>query len=141
MSESLPFPLLDSEEPISIEQAITKLVSDFISVPFWRFKPQDDTLPVVVYELVRSEYDNYLVGKAGLAHSSIEFKIISRSYDEVISIAKELRTVLDGFDGTINNRTILSSLHTSEHDECEFIEATQKPIYCRVQEYEILYLE
>lgn len=126
----------------SIEQGIWRLLTDNIETPIYRRRPQSAELPCITYEVTRVEYDNWLTGKAGLARATFEFSIWSRDYDDLAEIGLSIRNVLDAFSGMAKTRVVLTALHQAEHDEIEAPDdATAKCVYCRVQEYEVLYLE
>ena len=126
----------------SIEQAISRLIKDSLATPLYRRRPQNAALPCVCYEIKESTYEKYLNGSESIAKITFEYSIFSQAYDDLASIGKALRNILDTFSGLAKNRKILQILHNSEHDEIETPDdAGQKSNYIRVQEYEVTYLE
>lgn len=80
-------------------------------------RQQGSKLDAIVYQRVSTDHLECLQAAAGYATATIEFDCLSASYAGAKRLAEVLRTVLDGFRGTMGNQPIKSCRIQDEADD------------------------
>lgn len=132
----------EPETTHSIEQGVCKLISDYITTPIRRNRSQDQTYPVITYDLNNVEYGKLLKRLDGTGDAEFAVTIWSTNYDDLASIGAELRDLLDDFAGMAWDRIITFSYHDKEADELQRgNDGSQRIIYGRTQFYKMQFVE
>jgi len=76
--------------------------------------PADPTLPAIVYTRISTPRLRSLTGFAGLARPRLQFLAWASSYAAAKVLADEIRTALDGYQGTVSGLQIQSSFAENE---------------------------
>ena len=85
--------------------------------------PQIDSLPAVTYTLVQNVRDRDLLGPVGTSWAQIRFETWSTDQRDIIHVNESLRTLFDGFQGTLPGGVIvLEALMDNEEDAVETID-------------------
>lgn len=113
---------------------IVTLLTDRI---YYQKLPDNTLFPAISIEKVSSRRLQTLQGYSGLTDAFFSINIFSRSGGDSETIAKEVKTVLDGFRGTISGVDVQAVLSDNEINLWE----QDTEVYHIVSDFRIFYVE
>lgn len=108
--------------------------------------PETHPLPALFYEVTDDPRDQDLDGPTGTAQATINISLLSRTFTECEAAATAVRQLLHGFTGLLGGLVPVDDIFLdNEHDVLGsagvVIDASDRPTYEIVQEFEVFYRE
>lgn len=104
--------------------------------------PASAALPFVVTRRSGINREHTLAGPMGVPTVSVEFQTYAATYEEARQVADRVRSVLDGYGGTVNNVEVKRvSLEQESDDFVQLAGGDIPPVYQVTQTYNVLWQE
>jgi hypothetical protein len=78
--------------------------------------PQHATLPAIVYSQIHGKPGNTMENASGFTDALFQFACVGTSYFDVKKTARNLRTALEGFAGTMGSTKVYGAFQETERD-------------------------
>lgn len=104
--------------------------------------PSTAALPFIAYRRSGIQRDQAFRNPVGMPRVSVEFVTYGATYNEAREVADAVRSVLDGYGGTVNNTVVDQvSLENETDDFVTLAGADLPPVYQITQTYDIRWQE
>jgi len=104
--------------------------------------PATATLPFVTWRRVAVRRQQTLAAPMGMPVTSVEYSIFGLTYEQARDVADSMRSVLDGYGGTLNNTEVKqTSLEQESDDFVTLAGAELPPAYQITQQYDVWWQE
>jgi hypothetical protein len=104
--------------------------------------PASAALPFVTWRRVAIRRQQTLGGPMGMPVTSVEYSIYGATYEQARAVADAMRSVLDGYGGTLNNTEVKqTSLEQESDDFVTLAGAELPPAYQITQQYDTFWIE
>lgn len=104
--------------------------------------PASAALPFVVTRRSGISREHTLAGPMGVPTVNVEFQTYAATYEEARQVADRVRSVLDGYGGTVNNVEVKHvSLEQESDDFVQLAGGELPPVYQVTQTYIVLWQE
>lgn len=104
--------------------------------------PASAALPFVTWRRVAIRRQQTLGGPMGMPVTSVEYSIYGATYEQAREVADAMRSVLDGYGGTLNNTEVRqTSLEQESDDFVTLAGAELPPAYQITQQYDAFWIE
>jgi hypothetical protein len=104
--------------------------------------PASAALPFVTWRRVAIRRQQTLGGPMGMPVTSVEYSIYGATYEQAREVADAMRSVLDGYGGTLNNTEVKqTSLEQESDDFVTLAGAELPPAYQITQQYDTFWIE
>jgi hypothetical protein len=80
-------------------------------------RPQNASVPGVVYQRIDTPRAHAHSGPSGLAHPRFQFSCWGRTLAEAAGVAEQLRLAIDGYQGDMGDTYVCSALVANEIDD------------------------
>lgn len=98
------------------QAALTAIVEDRI---FPVARPQSSDLPAIVFKRLNGAHAHWITGGAGRADPRFMVDCLAATYADADTLAEAVRTVMQGFSGTVNGVVITSVILDDEADDID----------------------
>jgi hypothetical protein len=104
--------------------------------------PASAALPFVTWRRVAIRRQQTLGAPMGMPVTSVEYSIYGATYEQAREVADAMRSVLDGYGGTLNNTEVKqTSLEQESDDFVTLAGAELPPAYQITQQYDTFWIE
>jgi hypothetical protein len=104
--------------------------------------PSTAALPFIAYRRSGIQRDQAFRNPVGMPRVSVEFVTYGATYNDARDVADAVRSVLDGYGGTVNNTVVDQvSLENETDDFVTLAGADLPPVYQITQTYDIRWQE
>lgn len=104
--------------------------------------PASASLPLVTWRRSAISREQTLSNPMGVPRVSVEFAVYGTSYEQARQLADNMRRVLDGYSGTVDNTQVRQTSLENEFDEFVTLEgADMPPVYSVTQTYDVWWQE
>lgn len=104
--------------------------------------PASAALPLVTWRRAGITRAHTLSSPMGVPQVSIEYQVYAATYEAARDIADEMRSVLDGYRGTVDNTTVRQTSLQNEVDEFVQLQGSDLPaVYQITQTYDCWWQE
>jgi len=104
--------------------------------------PSTAALPFIAYRRSGIQRDQAFRNPVGMPRVTVEFVIYGATYNEAREVADAVRSVLDGYAGTVNNTVVDQvSLENESDDFVTLAGADLPPVYQITQTFDIRWQE
>lgn len=118
------------------KSAVTDLVSSRIY--FLRMPEKQQTYPAIVVNLPNTTYGHYISLSDGIAIARVQFDCLATSSTEADSVAEAIRSILDGYRGTLDTAETISSTLQYEQDMTQPpVDGSAVRVYRKMAEYHL----
>lgn len=99
-------------------------------------------LPFITWRRSAINREQTLAGPMGVPNVSVELQCFGATYEDARQVADSVRSVLDGFGGTVNNTEVKRvSLEQESDDFVTLAGGDLPPVYQVTQTYNVLWQE
>jgi len=99
-------------------------------------------LPFVTWRRSAIRRQQTLGAPMGMPITSVEFNVFGSTYEQAREVADAMRSVLDGYGGTVNNTEVKqTSLEQESDDFVTLAGAELPPAYQITQQYDVFWIE
>lgn len=104
--------------------------------------PADTALPFVVWRRTGIEREQTLGNPMGTPKVTVDYEIYGTTYESARTVADTMRTILDGYGGTVQNVEVKQVSLENETDGFALLQGDQAPpSFSVTQTYDILWQE
>jgi hypothetical protein len=104
--------------------------------------PATSSLPFVVWRRSGITREQTLGLPMGVPKVTVEYEIYGATYESARTVADTMRSILDGYGGTVNNTEVKQVSLENESDGFALLQGDQAPpAYSVTQQYDILWQE
>lgn len=104
--------------------------------------PAEDPLPYVTWSRTGISREQTLGAPMGVPRLTVEYQIVAQTYQEARGIADVMRSILDGYGGTLDNTVVRQVSLEDERDGLVVLDGSEVPnAYSVTQSYDVWWQE
>lgn len=96
------------------------------------FRPQDEAVPAITYEVASDKWGRSLKARAGYSWARVEIRITAIKVSEAVRIKRRLESLLDGFRGDWGGLKITACYQDDESDRHDWRDDGTASPYARL---------
>lgn len=119
--------------------AVTSLVSTRI---YPLLAPATAALPFITWRRTGINREQTLAAPMGVPRVTIDYAVYATTYESARSVADQMRRILDGYNGTVDNTQVRHTSLENEVDDFVTLQgADMPPVYSVTQTYDVSWQE